>query len=149
MMTRSDKIWAVVLVAALGVWGCAKGPANHYATQAERIRSLETKCGKLEDDYKAVAAARDQAKRRVAALEEDNTRLEKELADHKAVVKERDGLKQLVDTRTGERDLLQMRCDRIRKGIQSLIGQDDAMIAPPAPAAPVTAAPAGTKVNPS
>ncbi len=148
-MTRSDKIATVMLVAALGVWGCAKGPANQAAAQAERIHALETKCGKLEDDYKAVASARDQAKRRVASLEEENARLEKELADHLAVVKERDNLKQVVDARTSERDLLQLRCDRIKKGIQSLIGQDDAMIAPPAPTAPVTVAPAGPKVNPS
>jgi septal ring factor EnvC (AmiA/AmiB activator) len=138
-----------MLVAALGVWGCARGPANNNAAQTERLRSLESKCAKLEDDYKAVAGARDQARRRVAALEEDTNRLQKEVAGHQAVVKERDNLKQMVDTRTSERDQLQQRCDRIKKGIQSLLGQEDPTTAPSATAAPVPEVPAGPTANPS
>jgi hypothetical protein len=136
-----------MLVAALGVWGCAKGPASHYASQAERIRALEGKCTKLEEDYRAVASARDQARRKAAALEEDAARLQKELALHQAVVKERDGLKKAVDARTNERDVLQLRCERLKKGLQNLLGQDDAMGSPPG--APVTVGTAGPQVNPS
>jgi hypothetical protein len=139
----------IALVFVLGVWGCARGPVSGYAEQVERIRTLEGKCAKLEDDYKAVAGARDQARRRVAALEEDTARLQKELADHQAVVKERDALKQVVEARTGERDVLQVRCDRLKKGLQSLLGQDDAMISPPATPVPVTAIPGTPRRNPS
>jgi septal ring factor EnvC (AmiA/AmiB activator) len=148
-MTRTGKVWTIVLVFVLGVWGCARGPANQGAAQAERIRNLEGKCAKLEEDYKAVAGARDQLRRRVAALEEDNARLEKELTGHQAVVKERDTLKQAVDARTGERDQLQTRCERLKKGLQSLLGQDDALLTSPAGTTPITAVPCGSKRNPS
>lgn len=149
-MTGMNRIWTVALIAALGAWGCAKGPANHYATQAEKIKSLENKCAKLEDDYKAVAGARDQARRRVTALEEETAHQQKELADLRLVLKERDALKTQLEGRTGERDLLQARCDKLKKGIQSLLGQDDALLSPtPAGTAPLTSSTAAPVLGPS
>lgn len=135
-MTRGGKALSVMLVALLGLWGCARGPVGHSA-QAERLRSLETKCAKLEDDYRSVASARDQARKQLTALESERARLQKELADKLAVLKERDSLRQQIATRTNERDSLKLRCDRLKKGLQELLGQDDAML--PAPAAPAAA----------
>ena len=137
-MTRTSKVCIVLLVATLGVWGCAQGPANHSA-QGEKIRSLESKCAKLEEDYRAVAAARDQARKRTAALEGD---LRKEAADRQAAARERDELRDQVKARTGERDGLQVRCDRLKKGLQNLLGEDDAALAAPQ-SHPVTAAQPG------
>lgn len=132
-MTRGGKVLSVMLLALLGLWGCARGPAGHSSAQAERIRSLETKCSKLEDDYRSVAGARDQARKQLAALEAERTRLQRDLADKQLVLKERDSLRQEVASRTNERDNLQLRCDRIKKGLQNLLGQDDAMIPLPPP----------------
>jgi septal ring factor EnvC (AmiA/AmiB activator) len=157
MLTRTDKLWVVFLVAALGTWGCAKTSADHDTSHGERLRHLEAKCAKLEEDCKGVAAACEQAKRRVAALEEDNARLNKELVrDRKerdalkqevaTRTKERDALKQEVETRTGERDTLLGRCERFKKGLQTLLSQDDTSVTPPAP--PLTAFPVGPVPNP-
>jgi septal ring factor EnvC (AmiA/AmiB activator) len=146
-MTRESKVLTVMLVAALGVWGCARGPANQSAAQAEKIRSLETKCGKLEDDYKAVAGARDQARQQVSALEEETSRLKKEVSHLRGVVRDRDSIKQQLESRTTERDTLQGRCDRLKKGLQNLLGQDDAMLSSP-PTTPVTST-GGANLNPS
>jgi septal ring factor EnvC (AmiA/AmiB activator) len=129
-MTRGGKVLSVMLVVLLGLWGCARGPVG----QSERIHSLEAKCSKLEDDYRSVAGARDQARKQVAALEAERTRLQKDLAEKQAIIKERDALRQQIIVRTSERDNLQLRCDRLKKGLQNLLGQDDAML--PAPAAP-------------
>ena len=141
-MTRGGKVLSVMLVVLLGLWGCARGPVNHSA-QAERLHSLESKCSKLESkcskldqDYRSVAKVRDQAFKQVAALEAERGRLQKDLAEKKIVIKERDVLRQQVSARTNERDNLQLRCDRMKKGLQSLLGQDDAML--PVPAAPTT-----------
>ena len=41
-------------------WGCAKAPTPHSTAHAERIRALEAKCVKMEDDYRGVVSARDQ-----------------------------------------------------------------------------------------
>lgn len=140
-MTRGGKALSVMLVAFMGLWGCARGPGGPV-TQAERIRSLETKCSKLEDDYRSVANARDQARKQVAALESERARLQKELTDKQIVLKERDDLRQQVVVRTGERDNLKVRCDRMKKGLQELLGQDDAQL-------PASAAPTATSTNTS
>lgn len=129
-MTRGGKAFSVMLVVMLGLWGCARGPVG-VSKQTERIRSLETKCAKLEDDYRSVAAARDKARKQLTALESERARLQQELADKQAVVKERDSLRHQVATRTSERDNLKMRCDRMKKGLQELLGQDDAMLETP------------------
>jgi hypothetical protein len=137
-MNRASKALIVVVVAMLGIWGCAQGPANSHAPQAERLRSLEGKCVKLEEDYRAVAGARDQFRKRVSTLEEERGKLHQELAVQNAILQERDELRRLIVTRTSERDALQTRCDRLKKGLQSLLGQDDA--AAPTSPAPVTSA---------
>lgn len=129
-MTRGGKVFSVTLVVLFGLWGCARGPG----AQAERVHTLEAKCAKLEDDYRSVAGARDQARKQLTALEAERTRLQKDLADHQAVLQERDELRQQVTTRTGERDTLQQRCDRLKKGLQNLLGQDDALLPTPPPA---------------
>ena len=129
-MTRSGKALSVMLVALVGLWGCARGPVGQSA-QAERIRSLESKCARLEDDYRAVASARDQARKQLATLETEKANL---LTEKQSVVTERDSLRQQIATRTNERDNLKVRCERMKKGLQELLGQDDALL--PVPAAP-------------
>jgi hypothetical protein len=155
------KVAGVVTLVSFGLWGCARQPAGKPAT-TERQRALEIRVGKLEQDYRTAVAARDKARSELAELQ-------KELALKRAAIKERDEvrnqlklsntereeLRQLVVTRTGERDELrqqvslriserdaiQGRCDKLRKGLQTLITQDDQQgqslsiptIAPPAP----------------
>jgi septal ring factor EnvC (AmiA/AmiB activator) len=123
-MTRFSKATIVMVVTACGLWGCAQGPASS-AAQAERLRALEAKCAKFEEDYRAVASARDQAKKSAANLEQDKARLQKELALKRDVEREREDLRKQVEARIVERDQLQVRCDRLKKGIQNLLGQDD------------------------
>ena len=133
-MTRGGKVLSVMLVARLGLWGCAKGPVGHSTAQTERIDTLEAKCSKLEDDYRAVASVRDQARKQVAALEAERGRLQRDLAEKQAILKERDTLRREVASRISERNNLQQRCDRLKKGLQNLLGQDDAMLPVPPPA---------------
>ena len=58
---------------------------------------MKTKCAKLEDDYKAAAAARDQARKKISTLEEERAQMDeqtalmqKEIEAGKLVAKERD-----------------------------------------------------------
>jgi uncharacterized coiled-coil DUF342 family protein len=148
-MTRATKALALAVVAALGLWGCAEGQGNGGAA-AERVRALENKCAKLEDDYRAVASARDGLRKKLTATEEERVRLHQDLAAKEAVVKERqalakerDELAQQVSTRTGERDAAQAQLEQVRKGLRSLLGQADASATgQPQPA--VSAAPDGS-----
>ena len=140
-MVRGSKVLIVFVVATLGVWGCAQGNSSSSG-QAERIHSLEGKCAKLEEDYRAAATVRDQARKKVTALEEERAQLQNDLEAQrkqlqieqqaaKLVLKERDELRLGIESRTSERDLFQARCDKLKKGLQSLLGQDDAMLTPP------------------
>jgi hypothetical protein len=48
-----------------------------------------------------------------------------------------------MEVRTTERDMLQTRCEKMKKGLQTLLGQDDAVSTPAQPAAPAVSATGG------
>jgi len=130
-MTRANKALAILMVAAFGLWGCAQGPA-HGPAAAEKIKALEGKCSKLEDDYKAVAAARDQLRKKLADAEEQRAKLKQEVEKLLLVAKEAEETKQQLTLRTAERDNLQGQFEQLRKGIRSLLGQAEAATRTPA-----------------
>lgn len=141
-MSRANKALVVLVVAVLGLWGCAQGPSGNSSASLERIKALEGKCTKLEDDYRAVAAARDQLKKRLATAEEDRARAQQEVNEKQVVVKERDELRQQVQARTAERDTVQTQFEQFRKNIKTLLGQAEATNAAPTTPAAANAAPA-------
>ena len=57
-MTRARKALALVVMATLGLWGCAQD--QNPSTRTAKIKALESKYTKLEDDFRSVVAARDQ-----------------------------------------------------------------------------------------
>ena len=145
-MTRGSKALTVVVVAALGLWGCAQGSNGD---SAERVRQLENDCTRLKEDYRSVAGARDRLRQQVADLEGERERLQKDLEvqqalakEKAALAKERDELVQQVGARTTERDAIQGQLDQVRKGLRSLLGQTEA-------AGGVTPAPAGSAAPPA
>ncbi len=69
------------------------------------------------------------------------------MTEKQSVVTERDSLRQQIATRTNERDNLKVRCERMKKGLQELLGQDDALL--PAPAAPTATSNITTVVIPT
>jgi chromosome segregation ATPase len=120
-MTRANKALVVMAVAFLGLWGCARGPANG-SVSLERIRALETKIAKLEDDFRSSVAVREQLRKKLATVEEERTQLNKE----------RDELRQQLGT-------VQDRFDQFRKGVKSLLGQAEQSVPPvPQPLTSVT-----------
>jgi phage shock protein A len=137
-MTRAYKALAIVLVATLGLWGCAKGPSPVNAG-ADRIKSLEAKNAKLEDEARTVNAAREQLRKRVQVLEQQYTQAQQQLDKLGTMSKERDTLKAQLDTRTSERDSTQAQFEQFRKNIRNLLGQAEAA-APNPTNTPVTSA---------
>src|SRR5437762_12946834 len=51
-MTRYHKALGVFLVSLFGVWGCARGSATNGTAGNDKIKALEAKTAKLEDDLK-------------------------------------------------------------------------------------------------
>jgi chromosome segregation ATPase len=134
-MSRANRALSVLVVASLGLWGCAQGPANGPAS-VERIRALETKHAKLEDDFRATVTARDQVKKKLAAAEERQAQLAQQVGQLQEAAKERDQARQELTARTSERDNLQAQFDQFRKGIRNLLGQAETTPAAPSAAAP-------------
>lgn len=130
-MTRANKALVVMVIGVLGLWGCAQGPGNSSSTSLERIKALEGKCTKLEDDYRAVASARDQLRKRLATAEEERARVQQELNVRQGVMKERDELKVQLSASQGQ-------FEQFRKSIKTLLGQAES--APMPTAAQPTAA---------
>jgi chromosome segregation ATPase len=123
-MNQAGKAAIVFVIAAMGLWGCAQGPGG--GPSAERMRALEAKVSKLEEDFRGAVAARDQLRKKLTAAEDDKALLAKQVDQLTLVVKERDELKQQLTVRTAERDALQNQYTEFRKGIKSLLGQAEA-----------------------
>ena len=109
------KAAALVLVVSLGLWGCARSSTSQ-SNNTDRIRALEARCVKLEQDYRSVAQARDKAKKDLAGVEEELGRLQKELSDHVALVRERDDLRKQLKSSQTERGAIRRRSLLMKSG---------------------------------
>lgn len=137
-MNRVTKTLAILAVACLGIWGCAQGPAGAKG-DAERIKALEAKNARLEDDYRAVTASRDQLRKKLASVEQQQAQLRTEIDQLQIAAQERDQLQQQVKLRITERDSVQTQFDEFRKSIRNLLGQAEAAVSRPS-SQPVTSA---------
>jgi septal ring factor EnvC (AmiA/AmiB activator) len=136
-MTRAQKMLAVLAVSMLGLWGCAKAPSVATA-DGERIKALEAKTVRLEDDFRTAATTRDQLRKKLAAADAEQQRLRHELEQLQDLTKERDDLKQQLTARTGERDNLNTQFEQFRKGIRNLLGETEAAISQTNPSVTTT-----------
>jgi len=135
-MTCANKALLVVMVVAtLGLWGCAQNPTGP-ATNA-RIRDLESRNAKLEDDYRAAVAARDQFRKKIASIEEQRLRQVEQL---QLVMRERDELKEQLNVRGVERDALHGQLIQIGKDLQNLAGRIESATGTPLTPPPMTSA---------
>jgi hypothetical protein len=138
-MTRSHKVLGFLLVALLGIYGCARGPAAGSADG--RAAAAEARVQRLEEDFRAAAAARDTFRQRVIAAEEKQSQLQKQLEQATATAaqerQEREAAKAELKSRTAERDNLQVQYEAFRKNIRELLGSaESALNTPPAAATP-------------
>lgn len=136
-MTRSHKIIGFLIVAGLGVYGCAKVPSAQ-STGSDKHPSLQAKAQRLEEDYRSVAAARDQFRQKLQAAEERQSQLQRQLDQAQAdAATERETLKAEIKARTTERDIVAVQYDGFRKSLKDLIGQaENSLGNPTLPTAP-------------
>lgn len=128
-----------LMLATLGIWGCAKSQSNSAAATSERIKALEARAVKLEDDFRTAAAVRDQLRRKLATSEEQQVKGRADLERQvQGLYRERDEVRQQLQLRTSERDSLASQYDAFRKTIREVLGQADAAISKPATEQPVT-----------
>lgn len=146
------KIGIVILVVAVGVLGCTRPSAPRVGSN-ERVRVLESRIQKLEQDYRTVAKQRDETRNDVVRLEEEKALLQKDVSDRQVLIQERDQLlaqlkskdqiqlnlqkdlkrmtlerKDLevqLSQRNNECNHLQTRVEKMRSAIKQMLAQDD------------------------
>jgi outer membrane murein-binding lipoprotein Lpp len=133
----------------LGVWGCSHQKSGAFSA---KIREMETRCAKLEEDYRAVAAAHEKSRKKLAQTETKlaeaqarSDELAKQIEELRPVVKERDDLRRQLASRTQERDQAQSQLVQFSRDLQALAGRvEAAALANPGPPL-MTAIPASRK----
>jgi septal ring factor EnvC (AmiA/AmiB activator) len=150
-MNGFHKALVVASLCVVGIWGCAQGQPGATTVSAERLKALEQKTAKLEDDFRAVATVRDQLRKKLTAAEdqeqelrqqltaaqESERKLRAEIDDRLLTVnRDRDELRVQLAARTAERDSLQGQYEQFRKTIREVLGQAEASL--PTPSRPVT-----------
>ncbi len=121
MKSSAHPMWVVVIAALLGIYGCAQGPGNPT--------SLEGKIQRLEEEMRAVHAAREQLRQKLLAAEEQQAQLHRQLQQWQAqAAAERDALQAELRQRTAERDAVTAHYDKFRRDLKELLLQAEATL---------------------
>lgn len=131
MKCASKALLVLTAVAMVGLWGCAQ---NKSGSGTARVRELEVRHAKLEEDYRAVVTANDNFRKRLAQAETQRADLARQVRELEDAAREGDELRKQLTTRTGERDSLQSQLLQFGRELQSLAGKIEA--ATGAPVAP-------------
>jgi predicted RNase H-like nuclease (RuvC/YqgF family) len=122
MKSVHSKILLVLAITTFGLWGCSQS-GNDARSAAAKIRHLEYRNAKLEEDYRASIAEVTTLRKNLATQVkqvEDVTRQNQEL---QVVLKERDDLQQKLTTTEGDRDSLRVQMTTFGKELQALAGK--------------------------
>jgi chromosome segregation ATPase len=128
MQRASTALLVVMVVSSLGLWGCTN--QKNGATNI-KIRELENRHAKLEEDYRVIVAANETNRRKLIQLEAQRTELTQKIEELQLVVKERDELKTQLAVRTEERDSVQGQLMQFSKDLQNLAGRAQAAASRP------------------
>jgi hypothetical protein len=124
MKSTSKGLIITMALASLGFWGFAQSRSG--ASTAVKLRELEARHVKLEEDYQAVVLGNETIRKRLAAIETQRAELAQQVEKLQAVVHERDELKEQVAARIGERDALHSQMVQFGKELQNLVGRVEA-----------------------
>jgi outer membrane murein-binding lipoprotein Lpp len=124
MKSTSRGLIITIALATLGFWGCAQNRSG--ANTAAKLRELEARHAKLEEDYQAVVLGNESIRKRLAAVESQRVELAQQLEKLQTVVHERDELKEQITARTGERDALHAQMIQFGKELQNMVGRVEA-----------------------
>ncbi len=105
---------ALLFSALLGVAGCTHQKNGAFNA---KIRELETRYAKLEEDHRAAVAATDVKSKKLAQSESQRNEMQKQIMN---VTQERDELRKQLTDRTSERDSVHSHLQVFHKDLQQL-----------------------------
>ncbi len=127
MRNFSPLIIAALLFCGIGAWGCNQ---QKTGVISNKIRDLEARYAKLEEDHRALHATSEQNRKRLLAVEAQRSALEEEKNDLSKqldlTVSERETLRKQIALRTQERDTAQNNLSQFSRDLQALAGRVEA-----------------------
>lgn len=126
MPKSSTALLVLMLFSSLSLWGCT---SQKNGATSGKIRELEARHAKLEEDYRVVLAASESNRKKIAGIEAQRAELAQQVEELKLVVQERDGLKKQLAERTTERDSAQTQLMQFSKDLQMLANRAEAAAA--------------------
>lgn len=123
MINARRGLMVLLILAPLGLWGCAQ---ERNGTTGTKLRDLAARNAKLEEDFRVATATTDTLRKKLAQAEAQRADLAKQVEALQEVVRERDELRRQVAARTGERDVLQGQLLQFGKELQTLAGRIEA-----------------------
>jgi chromosome segregation ATPase len=136
-MSRSRQAIGVLIVTLFGLWGCSRAPSadGGSSATAEKLKAVETKLARLEDDFRAAASARDQLSKKLMAAEEARTALQGQVAKMTQDIKAKD---EQLQARTAERDSVAAQHKMLKDGLKDLLTKMEPEVKPEgSPMAPI------------
>jgi SMC interacting uncharacterized protein involved in chromosome segregation len=124
MRSISPTFIAVFLLCAMGVWGC-----GHQKTGAigAKFSELETRYGKLEEDYRVLQSNHDTQRKKLTQIEAQRSALQQEKTELNnqldKLAGERETLRKQVLQRSQERDTAHMNLAQFGRELQALAGR--------------------------
>lgn len=142
----SPLLIVVVLIGSLGLWGCTQQKTGAISL---KIRDLEARYSKLEEDHRALEATHEQNRKRLAQSESQRLALDKQKTDLaqqlQSATQERDELRKQVTQRTYERDTAQTSLQQFSKELQALANRVETAVHQPSANPNVTILPASRR----
>ncbi len=129
MKNFSPVVLGVFALCAMGLWGCSQQKAG--AINA-KMRDLESRYAKLEEDFRTLYAAHEQDRAKLAQAEEQRSTAEAQKADLTAkldsVIHERENFRKQITQRTQERDHAQTNLIQFHQDLKTLAGRIEAAL---------------------
>ena len=123
MISARRGLMVFLILAPLGLWGCAQ---ERNGAAATKLRDLAARNAKLEEDFRIASNTTDTLRKKLTQAETQRAELAKQVEVLQEVLRERDELRKQVASRTGERDALHTQLLQFGKELQNLAGRIEA-----------------------
>jgi chromosome segregation ATPase len=125
-------LFGLLALCATGLWGCGQQKTGVFSA---KIRELEIRYSKLEEDFRTLQLASEQTRKRLSAAETQRAALERDKADLTKTVEafsgERETLRKQMTQRTVERDAAQANLKEFNKDLHALASRVEAALNEP------------------
>ena len=123
MQCASKGFLVILVLAPLGLWGCAQ---ERNGASTAKVRDLTARNAKLEEDYRSASNATEGLRKKLANADARRAELVQQVEQLQEAVRDREELRKTLTSRTNERDALHSQLVQFSKELQALAGRIEA-----------------------